>query len=80
MLSSAETIHIIAETLEMHKVPAIVLDPVRNFLFEWSLLHLLIEDIGYGIHERITVITRASREGAACQITASHNSPYPQYP
>jgi hydroxymethylpyrimidine/phosphomethylpyrimidine kinase len=28
MLSSAETIDVIAETLQTHKVPAIVLDPV----------------------------------------------------
>lgn len=37
MLSSTETIHIIAETLEMHKVPTIVLDPVRAVLFQRSL-------------------------------------------
>ena len=28
MLSSTETIHVIADTLESHKVPAVVLDPV----------------------------------------------------
>jgi hydroxymethylpyrimidine/phosphomethylpyrimidine kinase len=30
MLSSAETIDVIAETLQAHKVPAIVLDPVNK--------------------------------------------------
>lgn len=29
MLSSAETIDVIAETLQAHKVPVIVLDPVQ---------------------------------------------------
>ena len=28
MLSSTETIHVIADALESHKVPAVVLDPV----------------------------------------------------
>lgn len=31
MLSSTETIHVIAEALESHKVPAVVLDPVYTF-------------------------------------------------
>jgi len=31
MLSSTETIHVIAEALESHKVPAVVLDPVYIF-------------------------------------------------
>lgn len=37
MLSSTETIHMIAETLETHKVPTIVLDPVCSFSLESSL-------------------------------------------
>lgn len=32
MLSSTETIHVIAETLAAHEVPAIVLDPVCFWL------------------------------------------------
>jgi hydroxymethylpyrimidine/phosphomethylpyrimidine kinase len=32
MLSSTETIDVIAETLQVHKVPIVVLDPVRCFL------------------------------------------------
>lgn len=32
MLSSAETIDVIAETLQAHKLPPIVLDPVTKFL------------------------------------------------
>lgn len=35
MLSSTETIHVIAEALESHKVPAVVLDPVYIFA-HWS--------------------------------------------
>lgn len=31
MLSSAETIDVIAETLQTHRVPSIVLDPVIRF-------------------------------------------------
>jgi hydroxymethylpyrimidine/phosphomethylpyrimidine kinase len=31
MLSSAETIDVIAETLQTHRVPSIVLDPVTRF-------------------------------------------------
>lgn len=33
MLSSTETIHVIAEALESYKVPAVVLDPVYIFAY-----------------------------------------------
>jgi hydroxymethylpyrimidine/phosphomethylpyrimidine kinase len=37
MLSSAETIDVIAETLQAHKVPLVVLDPVGYLpTFSWN--------------------------------------------
>lgn len=38
MLSSAETIDVIAETLQAHKVPVIVLDPV-HCIYPINLFH-----------------------------------------
>lgn len=43
MLSSAETIHVIAETLTAHDVPAIVLDPVCAWLLEFSFLQAVAQ-------------------------------------
>jgi hydroxymethylpyrimidine/phosphomethylpyrimidine kinase len=42
MLSSAETIDVIAETLQAHKVPAIVLDPVNNNNAQYLTLPMLM--------------------------------------
>lgn len=42
MLSSAETIDVIAETLQAHKLPPIVLDPVTETLPDLSALLVLI--------------------------------------
>lgn len=43
MLSSAETVDVIAETLQAHQVPAIVLDPViSSSLLFISLIMLII--------------------------------------
>jgi hydroxymethylpyrimidine/phosphomethylpyrimidine kinase len=42
MLSSAETIDVIAETLQAHKVPAIVLDPVNKTNADYLILPMLI--------------------------------------
>lgn len=54
MLSSAETINVIAETLQAHKVPAIVLDPVSmegpQLSDSWNANQL----IGYGFNEWIS--------------------------
>lgn len=36
MLSSAETIEVIAEALVTHAVPTVVLDPVLSYFSQWS--------------------------------------------
>jgi hydroxymethylpyrimidine/phosphomethylpyrimidine kinase len=42
MLSSAETIDIIAETLTTHQIPYVVLDPVRNLSLPWSMSYKMV--------------------------------------
>jgi len=53
MLSSAETIDVIAETLQAHKLPPIVLDPV-NHQPEISCPMNTEDQLGYGIYQWIT--------------------------
>lgn len=43
MLSSAETIDVIAETLNIHRVPSIVLDPVYRALDIFICNNVLIK-------------------------------------
>ena len=55
MLSSAETIDVIAETLQTHKVPVVVLDPV------WYIcpsMTSVLTYAGYGLHQWISIATR----------------------
>lgn len=40
MLSSAETVDVIAETLQAHRIPTIVLDPVLKTKFIYQRLGL----------------------------------------
>lgn len=54
MLSSAETIDVIAETLQAHKVPAIVLDPVNKNNAHDLTLPMLISVLGDGLNQWIS--------------------------
>jgi hypothetical protein len=60
MLSSAETIDVIAETLQAHKVPAIVLDPVNSRSPESFDCKITDLTIGDGFNQRIATSSRES--------------------
>lgn len=61
MLTSSETIKVVAEALPRHQVSTIVVDPVCTGLVAESRQYMAYPEcvcLGYGINKRLPIVTR----------------------